>query len=237
MKHFEKKNSIMDLRKQGFSYSEIRNVIPVPKSTLSWWLRDFKIRPEMRKRIVDRQLKGILHSAEKRKEARRATIAEIKKSTLGDVKEISKKELWLMGVALYWGAGYREKEHRPAQGVRFTNSDPYLIKLFLKWLVDVGKISRKEIAFDIFINENKKNSISNVIYHWSQVTDFAPHYFSHVYFLKYKLKRAPHKTNKKDFGLLRIRVKASSMLNRQIEGWIRGICRSFWKTSEREIYE
>ena len=80
-----------------------------------------------------------------------------------------------MGVALYWGAGYREKEHRPARGVRFTNSDPYLIKLFLKWLVDVGKISRKEIAFDIFINENKKNSISNVIYHWSQVTDFAPH--------------------------------------------------------------
>ena len=191
----------------------------------------------MQKRIADRQLKGILQSAKKRKEARHATITEIRKSAHRDVKEISKKELWLMGVALYWAMGYREKQHRPAQGVRFTNSDPCLIKLFLKWLVDIGKITKKEIAFDIFINESRKNSTSNIIYHWSQVTDFPSHYFSHIYFLKYKSKRTPRGIDKKDFGLLRIRVKASSMLNRQIEGWIRGICRHFWRISETEIYE
>ena len=229
--------SVVDLRKQGLSYSEIMSLIPVSKSTLSWWLRDFKIRPEMQKRITDRQLKGIRESAKKRKEARYAAITEIRKSAHKDIKEVSKKELWLMGVALYWAMGYREKQHRPNIGVRFTNSDPYLIKLFLKWLLEIGKITKKEIAFDIFVNESKKNSTSNIIYHWSQVTDFPSYYFSHIYFLKYKSKRTPQEINKKDFGLLRIRVKASSILNRQIDGWIRGICRHFWQTSEIDVYE
>ena len=64
-------------------------------------------------------------------------IAEIKKTSAKDIQEITKKELWLMGIVLYW----RERllsgnENDLRKGVKFSSSDPYLIKLFLKWLFD-----------------------------------------------------------------------------------------------------
>ena len=39
-KWFDKKEEAIKLRKQGFSYNEIKNKLGVPKSTLSGWFRD-----------------------------------------------------------------------------------------------------------------------------------------------------------------------------------------------------
>ena len=140
-----------------------------------------------------------------------------------------------MGIMLYWKERFlNENENDIRKGVRFTSSDPNLIKLFLKWLKDIGKIKNEEIGFDIFASEDKRDQIKNFIDYWAEITDFPREYLSHIYFQKaglkkVELKRKIKQINKRKivkkayFGLLRIRVKASSMLARQIAGWIRGI--------------
>lgn len=229
-----KKNIAIDMRKKGMSYSEIKNHIHVPKSTLSYWLKDLKLTEEQIKKLDEKHLEARKNSLKKKNLQTLRLIEEIKSSSAASIKAISKRELWLMGVILYWRerllSGNETDLHK---GVRFTSSDPYLIKLFLKWLQDVGKIKNDEIRFDIFIGENRRNSMNEVIEYWSDVTDSLEGLFSRIYFQRNNLKRSKRRIkNQTSMGLLRIRVKASSMLARQIAGWVRGIIRVVKITKE-----
>ncbi len=241
------KNAAIDLRKKGFSYSEIKKDFIVPKSTLSYWLRGIKLTESQTQKLKERQLKITKANFENRILKTSQRIEEIKNSSAKTLKEISKRELWLMGIMLYWRERFlHNNESDLRKGVRFASSDPNIIKFFLKWLRDVGQLEKEELGLDIFIGQDKKRIIQNKsksiiednkkitqnnnevvaesINYWSQVTDMPKDYFSHIYFQKNRKKRTKRKSSKKaHHGLLRIRVKASSMLARQISGWVKAI--------------
>lgn len=228
-----KKNIAIDMRKRGFSYSEIENRIHVPISTLSYWLKSLKLSKELAEKLNEKRLAGIKKGLEKKVARRKKQIEELKISSAKSIRTISKKELWLIGITLYW----RERllsgnENDLRKGVKFTSSDPYLVKLFLKWLKDIGRIKDEEIEFDIFIREDDKSLKKETIAFWSDVTEFSEDRFKNVYIQKIRLKRkrgGRKNTSKTKYGLLRTRVKASSMLARQIAGWVRGIIRYYWE--------
>jgi hypothetical protein len=95
-------------------------------------------------------------------------------------------------------------------------------------------MSRSEIAFDIFVERERKRSIDDIIAYWAMVTEFPKTHFRRIYFLKNRslLKGGGQKeVKRKVLGMLRIRVKSSSLLARQISGWILGIQRYFWPNS------
>src|SRR3989338_9469310 len=137
-----------------------------------------------------------------------------------------------MGVVLYWRERLLNKNDSDLKkGIRFTSSDPNLIKLFLQWLGDVGGIKSEEINFDIFMPEDKKGSLNEFVAYWAEVTGFPKSNFSRYYLQKIKIKKlkgAKRNFRKSARGLLRIRVKASSMLARQISGWVNGITKYYW---------
>lgn len=227
-----KRNIAIDMRTKGLSYSEIENKIHVPRSTLSYWLKSLKLTEEQKKKLDDIRIKALQAGAQKKITRTKDQIEKIRSSAAQNVKEISKRELWLMGVVLYW----RERllsgnENDLRKGVKFTSSDPYLVKLFLKWLQDIGRIKNEEIEFDIFIRGSEQDPIESIKKFWSEVTEFSVDCFTHVYYQKSKPKRKKGSriiSNKTKFGLLRTRVKASSMLARQISGWVRGIIKNYW---------
>lgn len=226
-----KKNIAIEMRKKGLSYSDIENQIHVPRSTLSYWLKKIKLTDEQKKKINNKKIVALKKGAEKKIIRTRQTIEEIRKTSAKDIKEITKKELWLIGVVLYWRERFLSgNESDLRKGVRFTSSDPYLIKLFLKWLQDVGQIKNEEIEFDIFMTDAFRSSKKEAIAYWSDVTGNPEDSFVRTYFQKAKKKKAKGRNikNKNKLGLLRIRVKASSMLARQIAGWVRGIIKNYW---------
>ena len=51
----------------------------------------------------------------------------------------------VIGAMLYWGEGYKGDDKNPAKLVDFANSDPDMIKIFLKFLRTVFKIDEKKI--------------------------------------------------------------------------------------------
>lgn len=236
-----KKDKAIALRKTGLSYSEIQKRLHIPKSTLSLWLKSVQLDESLVKRLNDRRLEKAKDNVRKRILRITKHIEEIKNSSAGDIKKISKRELWLMGIMLYWRERTASGNETDIQnGVRFMSSDPHLIKFFLKWLQDIGGIKNDEVKFDIFIGEDKKSSVEavkEVILYWSKITGFSRDYFlNHIYFQRNYPKRRiqpGHKRRKtavpkrSQFGFLRIRVAASSMLARQIAGWIKGIRESY----------
>jgi hypothetical protein len=213
MKKNNPKDFAIELRKGGYSYSEIKKFCPVPKSTLSYWFRDIKLSEPQLARLKKKRIEGAQKGSKAKSLKTSKAIEEIQKTSAKDIGKISKRELWLMGVVLYWRERLLNKNDSDLKkGIRFTSSDPYLIKLFLKWLGDVGGIKNEEISFDIYIGKDKQELLSKAINYWADITGFSKANFSRYYVLK-KSKRT----------LLRIRVKASSMLARQISGWANGI--------------
>ncbi len=211
-----KKGIAIELRKKGLSYSEIKNSINIPKSTIAYWLKNVQLSEPQTEKLKARRLEVAKLNSEKRISKILKVIEDIKKSSAKNIKRISRRELWLMGIVLYW----REKNKNDfRKGVYFSSSNPALIKFFLRWLKQIGKIEDKEILFDIFtglIGKNKKD----ISTYWSEVTGFPEKNFFRIYIQK--------RASKGFQGFLRIRVRASSMLARQISGWIEGIQASFY---------
>lgn len=227
------KQSARELRARGMSYSEIQKIMPIPRSTLSLWLRNIEFSEVHKFRLKKKRLQAGLAAIEERKKKRRQEIFEIRRSAAQDITQITKHELWLSGLLLYWSCSPMRKINEYREGVRFSNSNPDLVKFFLKWLIEIGGIEREDIVFDLFVYEADRRRESFIISNWARITDFPLKFFSHVYHLKSKsgIKRSVRSFS---LGLLQVRVKRSSLLQRQIDGWINGIIKQFWGTSERE---
>ncbi len=219
----EEKNKAIELRKQGLSYREILEQIPVAKSSLSLWLKDVKLAKEQKQRLTDKKIAGMKRGWVARHKNRILLTERIKEEAEGEIGTIIERDLWLIGTALYWGEGSKEKESRPGIGVKFSNSDPRMIKIFLKWLFDIVHEKREKIYFEIYIHENCKNRLSQVVNYWSNCTGFSKNNFTHIYFKKNKINTKRKNVGENYYGLLRVGVKSSSTLQRKIEGWISGI--------------
>src|SRR3989344_2091588 len=213
-----KKQTALELRKKGFSYSEIQERIKIPKSTLSSWLKSIKLTDYQTQKLKDKREKIAKANSAKKSLSIERQIEEIKNSSSKNIGQISRRELWLIGIILYW---LKKNKDDFKNGVMFSSSDPDIMKLFLKWLKEAGGIKDEEIKFDIFLKKKKiisENLLKDVIRYWSNAIGYPKERFlHHIYFQKNS------SNSDKIYGFLRIRVRSSSMLARQISGWVSGI--------------
>lgn len=216
MKTEEKKKSII-LRKKGYSYSEILEEVSVTKSTLSTWLRDITLTETQRKRLKRKRLSASFVGAQKKREIRIEKTLKIKKKAREEIKPISKRELWLIGIALYWAEGNKEKQYRPSESVIFSNSDPTMVQLFKKWLFENIPLEDDPI-YELYLHKNV--NIPQMTKYWCNKLNLDKDNLR-VYTKETVSNR--NYCNNDYKGIIRIKVRKSIDLNRKLEGWAEGI--------------
>lgn len=221
MSKLVEKEKAVKLRKRGFSYNDILKEIPVAKSTLSLWLRSIGLAKKHKQKLTEKRRIAALRGARARREQRLAITREIRDKAKRDIDKLSKKELWFLGIALYWGEGHKERSKSSL--VRLGNSDPKMIIVFLKWLYEICGIEKKDIVFRIYLHETSKHRLGDVIKHWAKVTKFPQESFQQITWKKNKVNTNRKNIGKDYYGLLDVGVKRSINLNRRIQGWIEGI--------------
>jgi hypothetical protein len=130
MARFNDREKALALRSQGMSYSQIKKILNLSKSTLSTWLRDY---PLSKNRI--RELRDC---SEHRIEKFRVTMKEKKDKKLKEIYQCQKsiilpltnREFFMLGLGLYWGEGTKCRQ----EGLSISNTDPAIIKTFIYWL-------------------------------------------------------------------------------------------------------
>lgn len=230
MSKIQEKQKAIELRKQGLSYSEILKKVPVAKSSLSLWLKSVGLAKEQKQRLTEKKLASALRGSLKRRQERIKNTKEIKNIAIKEIGKLTERELWLISVALYWAEGHKEKEidGRIKSGrVRLSNSDPLLIKIFLKWLIEIHKVPKTDIAFRIFLHETSRYKLPEVQRYWSEILEFPIDYFQKVSWKKNIIKTKRKNIGENYFGLINLEVQKSTNLNRKIAGWIDGICQNF----------
>ncbi|MFF3740322.1 hypothetical protein [Streptomyces sp. NPDC002566] len=203
-----------ELRLQGWTYDQIQVELGCSKSSISLWVRDLP-RPERPRPNTQAARLGVQRAVENRAVAR----AELQAKACAEIGPITSRELFLVGVGLYWSEGAKAKpgSHRR---VIFVNSDADMIKLFLAWL-DLLGVEPERRRFSVNIHESADVPAAEA-YWASQVgIDIDD-------LLKTSLKRHNPKTNRTNtgasyHGCLRVAVLQSADLHRRIEGWWSGM--------------
>ncbi|MFJ2936649.1 hypothetical protein ACIO8G_28290 [Streptomyces sp. NPDC087219] len=202
-----------ELRLQGMTYDRIQLELGCSKSSISLWVRDLP-KPERKRsreeasEIARRGWEPVLR---RREEERRAT----KDTAAAEIGEMSERELFLLGVGLYWAEGTKDKEHARRERVTFVNSDPGMIRVFTAWL-DLLRIDPARRRYYVMIHETADAAAAEL--YWSDLVGVDASTFN-----KTTLKRHTPRTNRKNVGdgyhgCLVIQILGSADLYRRIEG-------------------
>ncbi len=221
MKPVEKQKAIT-LRKAGKTYAEILAEIPIAKSTLSEWLKAVQLATPQRQRLTKKRREAGLRGGRARREARISEIKTLERNGRTEIGRLSSRELWLIGIALYWSEGSKQYNHSPSTGVTFNNSDARMVRVFLKWLEKMN-VPASAICFELYVHEARRSEVSAFKNWWAHELNISKHQLDRVYF-----KKGNPKTKRKNIadlyhGLVRIKVNSSAILNRKISGWVHGI--------------
>ena len=214
------------LREKGLTYSEILNEIPVAKSTLSLWLRDVGLAKKQRQKITEKKRRAQLRGAEVKRRQRIKISKKIMEGAKLEIGTLRKREAWLIGIALYWAEGDKEKLYNKCTNssrVAFANSDPRMINLFLRWLNSFCDIDCRDIITTLYLHENSKDRLEEVKNYWFKRMGLPTNRFDNVYYKKHKPKTNRKNVGQNYYGLVKITVRRSTNLNRRINGWIQGI--------------
>lgn len=221
MSKLKEKEKAIKLRKKGLSYREILKEVSVAKSTLSLWLRSVGLSKRQKQRLTKKKLIAALKGAEKRRDQRLLITKIIKEKSIKEIRKINKRDLWMIGTALYWAEGAKEREK--SRLVELGNSDPYIVKIFLKWLQEICGVSKSEIHFRIYLHKTAEDRLNKIQKYWIKITNFSEGYFRKVIWKKHKIRTNRKNIGENYHGLLKITVKKSTNLNRKIAGWTEGI--------------
>lgn len=157
MAKHQKREEALILRSKGFSYSQIKEKLGVSKSTLSNWLRQLPLSKEIISQLRDNNQKRI-ESFRNTMKAKRQVI--INNSFLAErelVGDFSKRDLKLIALALYWAEGTKSWDSK----TEITNSDPYLLCVFIRWIINEGVPKTKiKIALHLYDNMDIDKEIS-----------------------------------------------------------------------------
>ncbi|MFE1288523.1 hypothetical protein [Streptomyces sp. NPDC058751] len=208
-----------ELRLQGWTYDRIQVELGCSKSSISLWVRDLP-KPERKKRTREEASaiakRGWAVTMQLREEERQRT----KQAATDSIGEMSDRELFLLGVGLYWAEGAKSKPHLPQERATFINSDPGMIMVYLAWLRLLG-VSPDRLRFHVHIHES--GDVEGAERFWMELVGGDAAAFG-----KTSLKQHNLKTNRKNVGqdyrgCLVVRVLQSADLYRRIEGWWSGM--------------
>ena len=207
------------LRKQGESISSIAKSLMVSKGTVSYWCKDIVLTDKQIQLISERSKHhatlGLLRASEIQRSKRQHDIELATHEGQKDVAQLSRRDIFMVGLGLYWGEGYKKGN----QELGFTNSDPAIIVFYIEWLTRIYGIKKKDLILRVSINIQHTKRVADVERYWSIITKIPNTQFTKISLIKSRTqKTCPNPEI--HYGTLRVKVRRGTELRRKILGSI-----------------
>ncbi|MET7453840.1 hypothetical protein ABZT03_18555 [Streptomyces sp. NPDC005574] len=207
-----------ELRLQGWTYDRIQAELGCSKSSISLWVRDLP-KPERRDPTEQAKLaarKRWEHELAFRDEERQRT----KAAATSEIGTLTARDLFMVGVALYWAEGSKDKPYNRRENVLFVNSDPGVIQVYLAWL-DLLEVDRERLRYRVMIHLTA--DIDGAERYWADLVGVDPSQLQRTTIKKHNPKTVRKNVGENYRGCFVISVLQGAELYRRIEGWWSGI--------------
>jgi predicted transcriptional regulator len=211
----ELKSKAIILRKKGFSITTISEKLGVAKSSVSLWVRDVRLNPKTLSGIKQRSHSTV--AIEKRRNSRLENENVKKRYTIDlaskEISKLTRNELFLVGIALYWGEGTKKK-----RGVaEFTNSDPIMIKVMKRFFLEICKVPKEKFRGHVYVHSHLPPSTA--VMYWSKISAIPTKQF-HKTSIQKNVNRVQKDTL--PYGTFAMSIY-DTQLKLKIDGWIKGL--------------
>lgn len=187
MANFTKKAEAIALRKQEFSYSQIKQKIGVSKSTLSDWLKNYPLSKERIAELRDHNEKRIERYRETMKKKHDERLGQIYKSEKNSITPLSDRDIFMIGLGLYWGEGAKRRQAT----VSISNTDPSIHKFFILWLNKYLKVDKEKLRIQLHLYRDM--NVEKELQFWSKILKLSKRQFTKPYIKKTDLISINHK--------------------------------------------
>src|SRR5690606_34066853 len=103
-----------------------------------------------------------------------AEIEEMRERAIALVGQVSDRDLLVAGIALYAGEGAKRDGC-----VKFANSDPAMVRLFLRWVRTFFDIDESRLLFRLYLHEGL--DLDSAHGFWSELSGIPLHQFGGPY--------------------------------------------------------
>ena len=212
------------LRRSGTTYHEIMQHFGIAKSTLWRWLKAEGLVDGQSQQYTERRLLAQKKAAEAVRQKRLARTNAILSQASQDIGVLTKRELLLIGTALYWAEGAKQKESKTqvSEQVVFANSDPRMLRVFIRFLERCCGIRSSELNFRVYLHDTA--DAMEARNYWFNQLRIAAITTAPITWKRHKPTRFRTNVGTNYHGLLRIVVRKSTDLNRRMSGWVNGTC-------------
>jgi hypothetical protein len=162
------RNRAIQLKKEGFSLSEISESLNVSKSSASSWVRDVQLSEDAKLKIQNKRILGRDRAAQTNKSR-----TELKlENASGYAKEIlagviiNPDTARLLCALLYWCEGVKI---RRTNTFGFTNSDPNLMREFMRLFREGFDVDESKLRLTLHLHEYHDEEAQ--LQFWSNVTN------------------------------------------------------------------
>ena len=208
------------LRAQGLTYDEIAAITGASKGSISLWVRDVRLPARLQDQRTARQALGRVRAGQALHEvAERRRMARVDHGRRS-VGALNDRELFLVGVALYWAEGSKSKPWRRARRVKIINSDPTVLRTFLAWLDLIGV---PEAARSYRLSIHVTVGAGQHELWWARELGLSPDRFRSVTLKRHNPQPGRYNLGADYHGCLVIDVAKSTGLYDAIDGWWQAI--------------
>lgn len=216
----EIKSEVRRLRSdKGLTFKEIKEKFPyLCKSTISNWVHDISLNSEQEGRILEKQLKRRTEFVAYNQRKHEKALQDTERATLlakKEIGELSRRELKIVGAALYWAEGYKKSNYV----IEFANSDPKMISLIMRFFREILHI--KEERFRCKMTLHPGISEDGCLKFWSGLTGVPTEQFNKTW-IKPPKSRTGKMYNILYNGTLVVRISDVNKA-RQLKGYIEAL--------------
>ena len=196
------------LRARNRTLADIARTLGVSKSSVSLWVRDVPFTPTLRLRGPHRRP----HPAH---EAKLRQIEELNREGTTRLGVLTDEALFAAGIALYAGEGSKTDGE-----VRFSNSDPKMVRLFCTWFRRFFNVDETRMRGRLYLHQGLDLSAAEAF--WSSLANIPTARFHKPY------RAAPDpsiRRNKHKHGCFSVGY-ACSRTHREVMGLVRALLSS-----------
>jgi predicted transcriptional regulator len=186
------KKLAIKLRRENKSYNEISQILGVSKGTLSAWFKNYSFSKKVRNLLVQQFQKKsanrIRELAMANKEKWEKWREKARQEAAICFASLKNNPLFVAGLMLYWAEG----DNKPENPFRLSNTDPRMIKLYVKFLTEALDVKKESIHLALILYPDL--SEKECIKFWSDNTGINKSQFYKTQFIKgrHPTKRLTH---------------------------------------------